>query len=403
MKTELTAIGLRKLAKPQKGRVELTDTKSRGLSFRHTAKGEMSWSVRLKVHGRDRRFQLGLYPEVTLSAARIACEKMRSEVVAGKDPVKDRREASTQAIGLTVADTLDLYNDLHLSGSKYQERRMRMFKRALKAHLKRPVSDLKQSDLQRMVDVVARDAPIAANRLVSELKHFTGWAFRRGYLEAHVGAALEKPTKEKPRDRILSFEEIGAIWHATEALGPMVGGFVRVLMLTGQRRGDVAGMRWEEIEGNRWEIPSTRTKNAKPHIVHLSASVLEVLADVKDAEPQGAARRKGVVFSHGAGNEIKTFHRYKATLDSLSGVADWTFHDFRTAFASHCAESGISEGIVDRVLNHVAGGSQVSAIARVYQRSELLAPRAQALDRWESIVLRASGDAEAGKVVRLAT
>ena len=86
------------------------------------------------------------------------------------------------------------------------------------------------------------------------------------------------------------------------------------------------------------------------------------------------------------------FGALKRRLDKLSGVADWRLHDLRTAFASHCAEAGIAEGVVDRVLNHAAAASSISAVARVYQRSELLAQRADALNLWAEMVLSAVGD-----------
>ncbi|PRY23157.1 site-specific recombinase XerD [Aliiruegeria haliotis] len=400
MKTELTAVALRKLPRPESGRLELTDTKCRGLNFRYTAKGERTWSIRLKVHGRDRRFVLGHYPAMSLSDARDTAGRLRAEVTAGRDPVAERREARQAALvdqATSVSEVLHRYADLHLAKLKDESRRHNALKRALKIHMARPMAELTKTDLQAMVDDKARKTPVAANRLLAGLSHFAGWAHRRGYLEVNIGERLEKPHRETGRDRVLTLEELAAIWDASEKLGPLWGGYIRLLMLTAQRRGDVAGMRWEELEGDRWVIPGSRTKNGKPHIVHLSAPAVAELEGIRE----DAERAKGLIFTTTGKTPISGFGRFKERLDELSGVTGWTLHDLRTAFASHCAEAGVSESVVDRVLNHVATGSRVSAVARVYQRSELLPQRAQALERWAGILLRAAGEPLAGQVVRL--
>ena len=149
-------------------------------------------------------------------------------------------------------------------------------------------------------------------------------------------------------------------------------------------------MRWDEIAGARWSIPGPRTKNRRPHIVHLSAPALAELEVLRaDADGQTA-----LVFTTTGTTTVSGFGMMKRRLDNLSGIAGWRLHDLRTAFASHSAEAGIPEGVVDRVLNHAASASSVSAVARVYQRSELLPQRAQALDQWAAMVIGAVDEHE---------
>lgn len=196
---------------------------------------------------------------------------------------------------------------------------------------------------------------------------------------------------------MLDLNEVAAIWHASAALGPVWRPFVRALILTAQRRGEVAEAQWGDLKGDTYKIPASRTKTGKPHIVHLSAPVIAEL-DVMRAD-----RERGVdlVFTHNNATPISGFSKVKRRVDELSGVSDWTYHDLRTAFASHMAESGESEGVVDRVLNHAASGSKVSIVARVYQRSALLPQRARCLDRWADMVLRAAGEKEGAEVVQI--
>jgi integrase len=265
--------------------------------------------------------------------------------------------------------------------------------------MRRPVSELARADLQAAIDAKASKAPIAANRLKGAFSHFANWSRRRGYITEAIAADLDKAAKERPRERVLSMEELSAIWRASHLLGPPYGSFVRVLALTAQRLSDVAGMAWPELDGERWAVPGARTKNDRSHIVHLSAPA-RVEIEALRCEPR-ASEDLQLVFLSDLGRRLTSFSKMKADLDRLCGVADWHLHDLRTAFATHVCDAGIAENIADRVLNHAASASRVSVVARTYQRSELLPQRAQALERWADILLRAAGEAGAATVVEL--
>ena len=96
---------------------------------------------------------------------------------------------------------------------------------------------------------------------------FCRWAWERGHLPEHIGAGTKRAAKEKPRERVLSLGEVRAVWQATDVMGDLWGPFLRILILTAQRRGDVAGARWSEIDldARRWAIPGERTKNGNAH------------------------------------------------------------------------------------------------------------------------------------------
>jgi integrase len=398
----ITVRRIEALQAPTTGRIEVRDLVARGLMFRVTAAGTRTWSLYIKVRGRDRRFLIGEYPAISLAHARERAAKLRAEVREGRDPIAESRKVEADhaaAAALTVSAVLDRYSALHLAQLKDGAARGRALGGSLKRHLRRPVSELTRADLQAAIDAKAATAPIAANRLKAALSHFANWSRKRGYIVEAIGADLDKAAKERPRERVLSDDELGAIWKASFLLEPPYGAFVRVLALTAQRLSDVADMEPQELEGERWAIPGARVKNERPHIVHLTAPArveIEVLREYPrpSESPQ-------LVFVSDLGRRLTSFSRMKANLDRLCGVADWRLHDLRTAFATHVCDAGIPENIADRVLNHAASASRASVVARTYQRSEFLPQRTAALERWAEILLRAAGEAGTGKVVDL--
>ncbi|MGH7226100.1 MAG: site-specific integrase, partial [Gemmataceae bacterium] len=189
------------------------------------------------------------------------------------------------------------------------------------------------------------------------------------------------PTDEKARDRVLTKDELKAVWAASGELDSPFKQMVRLLILTLQRRGEVAGMRWCELSADRslWTIPAERAKNGKAHIVHLSPQAQAILAEVHriDACP--------FVFSTTAKTPVSGFSKAKNALDEKSKVTNWRFHDFRRTGVTGLADMGFPPHVCDRLLNHVTGSIQ--GVAAVYQRQEFLAERKTALDAWAEYLL----------------
>jgi integrase len=375
---------LRSLQPPETGRLELTDNKSVGLKFRLTPNGRATWSVQVNVHGDKRRFTIGEYPTIGLADARKRAGKLRADALTGLDPIRERRaKAEIEKSQQTVAQVLDLYVSMHLKELRTGHEREQQLRWALARCLSNPIGKLNRQDLQTAIDAKAAEGrAYAANRVRAALTAFTKWAWERSHLPDNVGAGTRRAAKEKPRERVLSLDEVRAVWQATYSMGDLWGPFLRLLILTGQRRGDVAGARWSEIEldARRWAISGQRTKNGKPHIVHLSdAALAEFMALRKTA-------CRELIFSTTGETPVSGFGRVRDRLHELVKIEDWRLHDLRTAFASALCEAGEPEGIVDRCLNHCATGSAPSAVARVYNRSEMLPQRARVLDRWAEMV-----------------
>jgi integrase len=384
----LNDLTLRKLKAPATGRIELSDGTVPGLKCRITSNGCKSWSIQVNIEGEKRRFTIGEYPAIGIAEARKRAQRLRVEAQQGVDPIKEKRARARERSedARTVCDTIDEYVTLQLRPNlRTAAERERQLRAALAEHFKLPVSKLTKHDLQAALDRKAQSgAPFAANRVRAALMAFTAWCWRRDYIAENIGIATTQVTKERPRERVLTVAEVQKILGASDLLGPLWEPFVRILIYTAQRRGDVAGMRWSEIDfsQSRWSIPGRRTKNKRPHFVHLSGPVL---AELEELQPR-ALPGCDLVFTTTGMTPISGFGRMKERLDKLSGVEDWRLHDLRTAFASALCDLGEPEGVVDRVLNHAASGSAPSAVARVYNQSEYLPQRARALDKWTEIL-----------------
>jgi integrase len=236
-----------------------------------------------------------------------------------------------------------------------------------------------------VVDVVTaieqRGAPAAANKALKSIKTFFTWVVGRAVLEQSPAAGIPLPANLISRDRVLNDEELAKVILAARTLRQPYGAIVEFLALTGQRREEVAGMTWGEIDLKQrlWSIPKERAKNGKAHLVHLSDAALRLLSPCKE--------HQHLVFDCG-GRPFNAFSRAKRELDSMSGVMSWRLHDLRRTCVSGMARLKIAPHVADKVINHQTG--TISGVAAVYQRHQFLVERKEALDQWgehvESVV-----------------
>jgi integrase len=176
------------------------------------------------------------------------------------------------------------------------------------------------------------------------------------------------------RDRVLSADEIRRIWAATKGSGAF-NAITRALLLTGQRREEVSGLGWAEIDEDlsAWTLPAIRAKNGKPHFIFLSTQMKALLR----AQP----RLKGtdLVFP-GERGSFSGWSKSKARLDRRSGVAGWSLHDLRRTVATQMGELGVAPHVVEAVLNHASGHR--AGVAGVYNRARYANETRQALAAW---------------------
>lgn len=428
MKKELTNAFLMKLKPPLEGRNEISDTKRTGLRLRvYPARAVWMYEKRVKG-GAKRKHTFGTYCTwspagkredgvLGLAEARALALEIEAEAARGFDRVLEaqqtrREQERAAATAQTLQDVLDAYDELHLSNLKRQGERKRQLEDALKKHLAQPIGDLTRASLQKPIDDKAKEGKLfMANRIRAALKHFTRWAWRREYLDQDIGDRLERATKEQIRERVLSLAEIRTIWERTHELGDLWGPPVRLLLLTVQRRTSINNLRKSELElsKSRFKKALSQEKNDRGHTTHLSPPALSEIETLlsrreqmkdeaqkigKSSKAPATSATSDLLFTTTGRTPISGWSKMKARLDELLGedFEPWRLHDFRTAFATHMAERGIPESVVDRVLNHAATGSKPSAVARVYNQAELLAERAVALDKWAELVTQESAD-----------
>ena len=393
MKRELDDRFLKSLKPPEAGRLEISDTRCIGLRFRLSAHGKATWIYEKRIRGgKKRKFPLGTWPKpTTLSKARETAFEILVEANKGIDRIEvaereQQRLKAEQASLTTVGEAIESYADLHLSTIRTGSERKRQLLNTLADHLDVSIGSLTRKDLQEAVDQKAREGRKPyANRIRAALVAFANWCFVRGYIKEPIGAGVAKATRERARDRVLSLAEVRQIWSATWDMGEIWGPFFRLLILTGQRRGEISGLRWSEVHFQERAIikPGSRTKNGKPHTTHLADAAfkeMEVLSSASDSDEW--------VFSFDGMRPVANASHAKQRLEKLlpDNIEHWRMHDLRTAQATALAGAGVPEGVVDRIQNHSASGSAPSAVARVYQQADLLPQRAAALDRWAEMV-----------------
>jgi integrase len=398
MQHDLTDRYLKSLKAPSVGRLEVSDTKRAGLRLRLYATGKAIWMYEKRVKGGPKRkHTLGAWPEpVSLKRARALALELEAEAAQGIDRValnvaeQLEREAA-QSSALSVRQVLKLYDTLHLSKLRRGAERKRQIEQSLTDVLDRPMAQLRRADLQSAIDnKTSAGRAVFANRIRSALMAFTGWAAGRDHIEADVGLNLTRPTKEASRERAPTRDEVYAIWMATFRLGNLWGPAMRLLILTAQRRQEIFGLKWSEVDLDAAIItkPGASTKNGQEHVTHLSEPALVELRALKKHMEAQKKKVEGLIFTTTGTTPVSGISKVKVRLDKLLGddFEPWRLHDMRTAFATAMVERGVPENVADRVLNHSAVGSAPSAVARIYNRAGLLGHRARALDAWAEIV-----------------
>ena len=356
-----------------------------GFGVKLTPKGRRVFIVIYRTGGagsRLRKYTIGPYGRVTLHQARVAAQKVFAAKLEGRDPAAEKREAKRRVVADRVEDLLEAFIAQRLSQNRSGGEIARLLRREMgKTWTGRSIHEISKRDVVELVSAIEqRGAPVAANKTLKSIKTFLRWCVGRAVLDQSPAEGVPLPAKEVARDRVLDDRELAQVILAARKMGGPYGGIVELLALTGQRREEVAGLQWAELDlvQRIWTLPKSRTKNAKAHVVHLSEQSMAVLAR---ADQQGP-----YVFSLLGAKPFQEFSRAKRLLDQLSGVTGWRLHDLRRTCVSGMARLGVAPHVADKILNHQAG--TISGVAAVYQRHDFLAERRDALELWEAHVGR---------------
>ncbi len=332
---------------------------------------DVFYLLRYRLNGTQRFITIGRHGSPwTPDTARAEARRLLGLVASRSDPAHERvRPAET--FGVEVERYLERKRPL-MKPRAYVE-----IVRHLLVHAK-PLHRLRLSEINRraialrLADIERGSGPVARNRSRASLSAFFNWAISDGMIEANPVTGTAKADEGGSRERVLTEAELGAVWAA---LPPdHFGDIVRLLMLTGQRREEIGGLRWSEVDLGRDLIvlPPARTKNKRQHEVPLSRQARAIL------ERQGQRQGREFVFGYGAGS-FSGWSKHKGRLDAHVD-ASFRLHDLRRTAATMMAELGVLPHVVEAVLNHVSGHR--AGVAGIYNRAVYEQAMREALQRW---------------------
>lgn len=414
-RVSLTARGLTTLkVLPGETQTDYWDAIQKGLGLRVGAGGTRTFLIRYRHAGRQRRLKLGLYPDLTLAAAREEAREKLAKAQKGEDPALVREEAREAEPDESATTFAALVKEV-LAAKAVKNARKRpdaertkterlwaLNRDVLPAWGDRQVASITRRDVVQLLDsIVARGASVQANRTLAIVRSIFNVGLERGFptLESNPAHKLEAPAPEAPRNRYLEVEELPAFWRATEPETPVMRAIFRLTLLTAQRVDNVRSLRWADIDDRGvWHIPAAQFKGRRDHLVPLSAEALAVLDDVRHLTGEGDyafpgrsdASKPHVISTHAALDRIR----------KRSGLPAWHLHDARRSFRTIATREakpadprdpaglGVAPHVADAVLGHKEpslGFATYTGVPETY----LLAEKRDALARWGRFVAAA--------------
>jgi integrase len=393
----LTATAI-EAAKPGASRREISDGGQDGLFLVVQPTGSKSWAVRYRAEGKPVKLTLGTWPGMSLAKARAAAAEALEAAKAGDDPAAKKRAEKAARLEADLSER----DKLKTLVAQYGRSRLRHLKSratvrreldrfVVAAWGERDIHTIAKRDVIDLLDGIAESGrAVTANRVRAYLNTFLNWCVERDVLAVSPATGVKRVVSEASRDRVLSDDELRWLWKACDEAGLPWGPFTKTLLLTGQRRAEVAGMRESEIAGSTWHLSAARTKNGRAHQVPLTDAVLEVLAGTMKI------KGSGYLFTRTGASPLYNFDRGRDALAvRMTVIAEkergepveiprWTFHDLRRTCATNLARLGIPVRVTEAILNHVSGTG--GGIVAVYQRHDYAEEKRAALEAWARFV-----------------
>lgn len=381
------------------------DDELKGLSVRVTAASKrfiVRWTD--PATGSKVKRSIGTWPGVTLAAARAAAQIELGKVAQGRNPAAEIRASRAQAVeerataALTFDALIEQWSARHLSkrSPSHRHQAVQVLRRVCAALLTRPAGSVSRADVRAaLAPGLKAGKDTSTVRCVAYGRGCYSWAMKNDLVSVNPFRDLPISAANVARERTLDPDEARAVWAAAPALGFPYAPAVKLLLLTLARRGEISGMRWDELSADLgvWTIPSRRSKNGKPHMVALPQAARAVLENVPRIEGRAlvfAARETGLSGWAAAKRRLDAeIAKVRVEAAEASGVnpepmEPWTFHDFRRSGVSYLASVGVAETVADRLLNHLP--RQLGAVGRTYQRHRFDSERAKALALWTDCV-----------------
>ena len=380
------------LKPPAAGTIEISDAVVPGLRIRLGVSGGRTFIVRKRIAGRVKTITLGRYSSrFGLADARKKARTLLSDIEAGGDPSGGTTAHRREATGKTLLTMWPDYKAAKAERRSIKEVE-RIFNRHILPHFGDRIADtITRAEITRFIDEIARTSPVMARNVLAHLSSFYGWALPRlDRLPANPCRDAGRPPAPKSRDRVLSDAELGILWNVLDDEAAPFGPAIRLLILTGQRRGEVfdADRSEFDLDAKLWTIPRERAKNGVAHLVPLSGeamTIIKTLTARDDSDKLFPARGNG---ENGPSGFSKTLKRVRAAMEQRAErpIMHWTLHDLRRTLATGLQRLGIRLEVTEAVLNHISGSR--AGIVGVYQRHDYFNEKREALDAWATEVIR---------------
>jgi integrase len=382
-----------------------------------------------------RKYTIGRHGELTPDQARKRAQDLAALVSSGIDPREQELEAYAARDDATKREkeqrrleadlAFSRVADLWLKHYEHEKGRrpssVRQAKLVVNNHLKarlagKPIPHIGRSDLQPIIDAIPLKQRGMRRAVFAYASVLFGWAHKRGDIAENPLIGMARPEAPKARDRVLTDNELESIWQASGKLGDPFGPFLRLLILTGQRRGEVAAMNWAELDrtASAWTIPADRAKNDTAHIVPLNTPAITELDRLAAAAGSDGADEQAVDWPKGGfvltttgRSPISGISKAKNALDAAAAeirdgeaLPGWRIHDLRRTVATGLQKLGVRFEVTEAVLNHVSGAK--GGVAGIYQRHDWKDEKRTALDAWASHIAALLTPADKSNVVSLA-
>jgi integrase len=384
--TKLTVKSIKDITVTDGKSILVMDTELPGFGVKVTASGKKSYIFQYRLGGRahsTQRLKIGdVSEDLPATKAREEALQLRSKVRRGIDPQLEKRRQAANTLrkkACTFKSAFEEYFQTRLQQNRRGSEVKAVIEKEFSRFLPLPLEEIERADISYVVNgICSRGAPYAANRSLSYVKTFFRWSVGTGLLTIDPTYAMPKPfAGETSRDRVLTADEIKFLWGAWTILGRPFGDALKVLLLTAQRRDEVGGMRWNDLdlEANIWSIPRDFTKNKNPHQVPIMPLVKTILL--------GQPMIGEFVFSSNGKSHISGWSKMKVIIEeslteSKHPMENWRFHDLRRTAASNLGDLEYSDAEIGLLLNHQSRG-----VTSIYNRSNNMIQKKEMLKRWE--------------------
>jgi integrase len=367
--------------------------------------GRRSFVVQYRRPGSRRLYQitLGAYGVLTVTEARSEARKLLANVRLGSDPFAGRRAALPAAI--TVIQLVEKYSAALKAGTAsskrlrgrtastgYLEDTLLQLTRFAAAYGPLAADSIVRTDVRSLLDhYVAR--PAVHRRMHGAIRRMYAWA-QACELVNNAPADHIETTSPASRERVLTPDELARIWQAAETLEEVYTDTIKLMIATGQRRGEVAGMQWGEIDLARalWTLPAVRTKARRQHVLPLPDLAVAVLhrrrASFRNVPAPDDLVLPTLARDGRSVAPVSGWNWLKRELDRACGVTSWRLHDFRRSLVTICAEQGADVAVLDSMLNHASSATR-GGIIGIYQRATLIEPTRKVMTLWDDLLREA--------------